>query len=123
MDYRQVNIGIIGLGTVGTGVARILLEQKELLKTRTSLDLNLKTIVELDWSKDRDLDLSQVKCITDADTLLEDPEINIVVETIGGYEPAFSFISKALRNRKHVVTANKALIATKVWSCIKLPGK
>ena len=120
MDYRQVNIGIIGLGTVGTGVARILLEQKELLKTRTSLDLNLKTIVELDWSKDRDLDLSQVKCITDADTLLEDPEINIVVETIGGYEPAFSFISKALRNRKHVVTANKALIATKGMELYKI---
>ncbi|HHU89826.1 MAG TPA: homoserine dehydrogenase [Clostridiaceae bacterium] len=111
---------MIGLGTVGTGVARILLEQKELLKTRTSLDFNLKTIVELDWSKDRNLDLSQVNCTTDADTLLEDPEINVVIETIGGYEPAFTFISKALKNRKHVVTANKALIATKGMELYKM---
>ena len=120
MDNRQVNIGIIGLGTVGTGVARILLDQKELLKTRCALNFNLKTIVELDWNKDRGLDLTQVNCTTNIDTLLEDPEINIVVETIGGYEPAFSFISKALRNRKHVVTANKALVATKGMELYKI---
>ncbi len=120
MENRQVNIGIIGLGTVGTGVARLLLEQKELLKTRSTLCFNLKTIVELDWNKNRNLDLSEVNCTSDVDTLLEDPEINIVVETIGGYEPAFSFISKALRNRKHVVTANKALIATKGMELYKI---
>jgi len=120
MSCRQVNVGIIGLGTVGTGVARILLEQKELLKTRTSLDFNLKTIADLDWSRDRNLDLSHVNCTTNADTLLEDPEINIVVETIGGYEPAFSFISKALKNGKHVVTANKALIATRGMELYKI---
>jgi homoserine dehydrogenase len=120
MENRKVNIGIIGLGTVGTGVARILLEQKELLKTRSSLNFNLKTIAELDWSNDRDLDLSQVYCTTNANELLDDPDINIVVETIGGYEPAFSFISKALNNRKHVVTANKALIATKGMELYKI---
>ncbi|MGI6124752.1 MAG: homoserine dehydrogenase, partial [Acetivibrionales bacterium] len=120
MKNRQVNIGIIGLGTVGTGVARILLEQKELLTTRSTLSFNLKTIAELDWNKDRNLDLSQVNCTTDVDELLNDPEINIVVETIGGYEPAFTFISKALKNRKHVVTANKALIATKGMELYKI---
>ncbi len=113
MKDNQVNVGIIGLGTVGTGVARILLEQHELLKTRTAINFNLKTIVELDWSKDRQLNLENVTCTTDVQVLLNDPEINIVVETIGGYEPAFSFITQALRNKKHVVTANKALIATK----------
>ena len=120
MENRQVNIGIIGLGTVGTGVARILLEQKDLLETRSGLNFNLKTIAELDWSKERDLDLSCVNCTTNAHELLDDPEINIVVETIGGYEPAFSFISKALKNRKHVVTANKALIATKGMELYKI---
>lgn len=120
MKNRQVNIGIIGLGTVGTGVARILLEQKELLKTRSTLNFNLKTISELNWSKDRNLDLSGVNCTTDVNDILNDPEINIVVETIGGYEPAFSFISKALKNRKHVVTANKALIATKGLELYKI---
>ncbi len=120
MKNRQVNIGIIGLGTVGTGVARVLLEQKELLKTRSTLNFNLKTISELNWDKDRNLDLSGVICTTNVNDILEDPEINIVVETIGGYEPAFTFISKALKNRKHVVTANKALIATKGMELYKI---
>lgn len=113
MKDHQVNVGIIGLGTVGTGVARVLLEQKELLKNRSKLSFHLKTIVELDWSKERGLDLTDIRCTTKVEDLLDDPEINIVVETIGGYEPAFSFITRALRNRKHVVTANKALIATR----------
>ncbi len=120
MNKRQVNIGIIGLGTVGTGVARVLLEQKELLKTRSTLNFNLKTISELNWDKDRNLDLSGVICTTNVNDILEDPEINIVVETIGGYEPAFTFISKALKNRKHVVTANKALIATRGMELYKI---
>lgn len=112
MKNGQIYVGIIGLGTVGTGVARILLQQRELLKTRTSVTFNLKAIAELDWKKERDLDLTTVKCTTDVNELLDDPDISVIVETIGGYQPAFSFITKALQNRKHVVTANKALIAT-----------
>ena len=112
MNGQRVKIGIIGLGTVGVGVARILLQQGDLLKTRSTLTFHLKTIAELDWNKDRNLDLSNVKCTDNAYDVLDDPEINIVVETIGGYEPAFSFIKRALENRKHVVTANKALITT-----------
>lgn len=113
MKDHQVNIGIIGLGTVGAGVARVLLEQRELLKTRSALTFNLKAISELDWSKDRGLNLDSVHCTCNAHELLEDPDIDIIVETIGGYQPAFDFIRKAFQNRKHVVTANKALIATK----------
>lgn len=113
MNNQQINVGIIGLGTVGTGVARILLQQKDLLKTRTGLTFNLKSISELNWEKERDLDLSTVQCTTDIQALLDDPDIHIIVETIGGYEPAFTFIKKALQKGKHVVTANKALIATR----------
>lgn len=113
MQDHHVNIGILGLGTVGTGVARVLTEQQALLKTRATLDFKLKAIAELNWDKERDLNLQGVRCTSNADDILEDPEIDIVVETMGGYEPAFTFIRKALRNRKHVVTANKALIATK----------
>lgn len=120
MKDHQVNVGIIGLGTVGTGVARILLTQRELLNTRTALHFNLKAISEIDWKKPRDLDLSGVQCTSNADDILTNPDIDIVVETIGGYEPAFSFIKKALQNHKHVVTANKALIATKGWELFKL---
>ncbi|HEY8464828.1 MAG TPA: homoserine dehydrogenase [Bacillota bacterium] len=123
MENNQVNVGILGLGTVGTGVARILLEQAELLKTRSGLAFNLAAIAELDWGKERDLDLSGVKCTTNVNELLEDPAIDVIVETIGGYEPAFSFVSQALNQRKQVVTANKALIATKGRDLFKLARK
>ena len=113
MQDHHINIGILGLGTVGTGVARVLLEQRELLKTRSALTFNLAAIAELNWDKKRDLDLGGVHCTTNVADILEDPAIDIVVETIGGYEPAFSLICQALRNRKSVVTANKALVATK----------
>ncbi len=109
----KVNVGVIGVGTVGAGVAEILINQRELLRARTNLDLNLKTAVDINWDKAKGLDMSSVKRSNQADDILEDPDIDIVVETIGGYEPAFSFISKALKNKKHVVTANKALIASK----------
>ncbi len=111
MKQKLIQIGIIGLGTVGTGVARVLLHQRELLNTRTGVIFNLKAIAELDWNRNRNLDLTGVKCTTDVNELLDDPEIGVIVETIGGYQPAFSFITKALQNHKHVVTANKALIA------------
>lgn len=120
MNDHEVNIGILGLGTVGTGVAKILLTQQELLKTRTSLTFKLKSIADINWTVKRDLNLDGIQCLTDADQILTDPEIDIVVETIGGYEPAFSYICRALRNRKHVVTANKALIATRGRELFKI---
>ncbi len=113
MKEHRINVGIIGFGTVGTGVARVLIEQNELLKTRSGIEFKLKAIVDLDWERDRNLELSDVKCSTNIDDVLDDPEIDIVVETIGGYEPAFTFICRALRNHKYVITANKALIASK----------
>ncbi|HOJ78560.1 MAG TPA: homoserine dehydrogenase [Bacillota bacterium] len=120
MKDNQVNVGIIGLGTVGTGVARILLEQKDLLTTRTGLTFKLSGIAELNWDIDRNLDLTGVNCYRDANQLLDDASIDIIIETIGGYEPAYTFVAKALKNRKHVVTANKALIATKGRELFKL---
>ena len=113
MKNRQVNIGIMGLGTVGTGVARVLLEQQDILKNRSAFTFHLKTISELNWDKKRDLDLSSVACTSNVNDILEDPEIDVVVETIGGIEPSFTFVSKALSRGKHVVTANKALVATR----------
>lgn len=120
MNDHEVNIGILGLGTVGTGVAKILLTQQDLLKTRSALTLKLKAIADINWNIKRDLNLDGIECLTDANQLIANPEIDIVVETIGGYEPAFSFICQALRNRKHVVTANKALIAAKGRELFKI---
>lgn len=110
---RVINLGILGLGTVGTGVAKVLLEEGDLLTKRTGMCFRLKSAADLDWSRDRGVDFNGVHTTTDINEILNDPEIEIIVETIGGYEPAFTYIMQALANHKHVVTANKALIATK----------
>ena len=103
----------MGVGTVGTGVARILLQERDLLASRTAVRFNLAAAADIDWSWDRGLDWQNVRLTDDPISVTDDPEIDIIVETIGGYEPAGSLILRALRNRKHVVTANKALIATR----------
>jgi len=110
---REINVGILGLGTVGTGVAKILLNEQALLTARTGMSFRLKSVADLDWDRERGVDFDGVYTTTDINEVLNDPEIDIVVETIGGCEPAFTFVQQALGNRKHVVTANKALIATR----------
>jgi len=108
----MINIGIIGFGTVGTGSVRILLGNKEILKERIGFEINLRRIADLDIVRDRGINIPKDILTTDVDALLNDPDIDIVVELIGGIRPAKDFILKAISNRKHVVTANKALLAT-----------
>jgi homoserine dehydrogenase len=108
----MVDVGIIGFGTVGTGTVRILLENRELLKERLGFEINLRRIADLDIVRNRGITLPVGVLSTDVDALLNDPHIDIVVELIGGIRPAKDFILKAISNRKHVVTANKALLAT-----------
>lgn len=108
----MINVGIIGFGTVGTGTAKILLENKSIISQRIGFDINLKKIADLDIKKSRGIKLPEGILIANADEILNDPEINIVIELIGGIHPAKELILKAIRNNKHVVTANKALIAT-----------
>jgi homoserine dehydrogenase len=108
---KSINVGIIGFGTVGTGTARILLENAEIIRRRLGAPVVLKMISDLDVRRDRGLALGGVKLTTDAKDLLGNPDIDIVVELIGGYKPAKEFMLEAIRNKKHVVTANKALLA------------
>lgn len=108
----MINVGIIGFGTVGTGTAKILLENKDVISQRIGFDINLKKIADLDIKKSRGIKLPEGILTANADEILNDPEINIVIELIGGIHPAKELILKAIRNKKHVVTANKALIAT-----------
>lgn len=110
MSKRKIKIGMLGLGTVGTGVVRLL--QKRGFQAAVGLNYQLKTVVVANIQKPRRVDLSGIAVTDDAESMLGDPEVDIVIETIGGIEPAFTLISKALRNHKQVVTANKALIAT-----------
>lgn len=108
----MINVGIIGFGTVGTGTAKILIQNRKLLKDRTGVDVNLRRIADLDIKRDRGLRLPKGVLTNNADSLIADPHIHIVVELIGGTTIAKDIMLKAIRNGKHVVTANKALLAT-----------
>ncbi len=108
----MINVGIIGFGTVGTGTVRILFEKKDVLKERLGFEINLRKIAVRDIVRDRGVKVPEGVLTTDVDAVLNDPHINIVVEVIGGIRPAKDFILKAISNGKHVVTANKALLAT-----------
>ena len=107
----EINIGLIGLGTVGTGVAKILLEQKSLLAGKLGFNLHIKRIADIDITTDRGITIPDGVLTTDIDDILNDPEISIVVELVGGIDFAKNIILKALSKGKHVVTANKALLA------------
>ncbi|MDA8240320.1 MAG: homoserine dehydrogenase [Nitrospiraceae bacterium] len=108
----MIHVGIIGFGTVGTGTARILLGNRVLLRERTGIDINLKKIADIDIKRDRGLILPKGVLTSSADQLLDDPDIDIIVELIGGTTIAKEMVLKAISKGKHVVTANKALLAT-----------
>lgn len=108
---KSINVGLIGFGTVGTGTVRILRENADTIRRRLGAPVVLKRIADLDIKKDRGVSLSGVHLTTNAKEVFDDPDIDIVVELIGGYKPAREFILDAIRNKKHVVTANKALLA------------
>lgn len=109
---RQVNVGVLGFGTVGTGVVRILLENRMILRDRVGADLNLKYVADIDTGTDRGVVLEPGVFVKDAFQVVNDPDVDIVVEMIGGEGIARELILAAIEKGKHVVTANKALIAS-----------
>ena len=104
----MVKVGIIGVGTVGTSVANILKENAQMISARAGVDIVAKRGVVRNLEKERHLDISLT---TNVDDILEDEEIDIVVELMGGVDDAFEVVKKALKKGKAVVTANKALLA------------
>jgi homoserine dehydrogenase len=108
---KEIKVGLIGFGTVGSGVARILQKNSKLIEKRMGAKLVLKRIADVDLKTDRGVKLKQGVLTPRAEEVIRDPEIDIVMELIGGIEPAKTFILRAIRNRKHIVTANKALLA------------
>jgi homoserine dehydrogenase len=109
-----INIGLIGFGTIGSGVVETLNKNLDLIENKVNQKVKLKKVVDLDITSERDVEINPEILSTNIDDILEDPEIKIVIELIGGYQPALKFILKAMDNGKHVVTANKALLA-KHW--------
>ncbi|GMQ79729.1 MAG: homoserine dehydrogenase [Thermodesulfobacteriota bacterium] len=108
---RTINVGLLGCGTVGTGVAKILLENKDLIFSRVGAVLNLKHVADIDLKTDRGIPFDDGVLISDAFKVVDDPDIDIIIEMIGGKGIAKDLILKAIHNNKPVVTANKALLA------------
>ena len=109
---NEIKIALLGLGTVGCGVAKILHTHGAELAERAGCALALGRVADADLTRPREgLDLSRLPLTTDAAQAIDDPSVQIVIELIGGLEPARTFILRALAAGKHVVTANKALLA------------
>lgn len=107
---REIRVGLIGFGTVGKGLANALLAQKERLLQKTGNSFVLSKVADIALQTLPN-EFSEVTLTNDANDIFSDPNIDIVVELIGGMEPAKTFILKAIENGKHVVTANKALLS------------
>ena len=108
---KDINIGLLGFGTIGTGVVKLLAGNGLLIEEKLGARLRLKRIADLDITTDRGVPVAAGVLSNSADAVLTDPDISVVIELIGGYEPARSFVLRAIENGKHVVTANKALLA------------
>lgn len=107
-----IKLGLIGFGNIGTGLVNALNQNADLIAERLGTRIELAAIADADIKRKRDADYDPAILTNDANTLLDDPSIQIVVELVGGLEPARTFVEKALKNGKHVVSANKAMLAT-----------
>jgi homoserine dehydrogenase len=111
MSNEGVGVGLIGLGTIGTGVAKVLRDNEAVITKRLGFPLRLVRIADLDLETDRGVDLAGVQFDSDAPGLIADPRVDIVVELVGGYDAARKFSLDAIEAGKHLVSANKALLA------------
>jgi homoserine dehydrogenase len=109
---KQINIGLLGCGTVGTGVAKLVIDSREVIDARLGATLNLKRVADIDIETDRGIQFSEGVLTTDANSVVNDPDIDIIIEMIGGEGIAKELILKAIENGKQVITANKALLAS-----------
>jgi homoserine dehydrogenase len=109
---KKISLGLIGFGTIGSGLVKLLQESGDLIEKRLGARLVLKRIADLDIKTPRIIPVAADILTTKVQDILDDPDIQIVIELMGGYEPARTFIMEAMSRKKHVVTANKALLAT-----------
>src|SRR5256712_1788490 len=111
MATSSLNVGLIGLGTVGAQVAERMLIWQSQLARRAGIELCLRRVLVRDVKKRRTVAAPPVLLTADADELLDDPSIQILVEVAGGDEPMHGYLERAIRSGKHVVTANKVVMA------------
>lgn len=108
---KKIHVGLLGCGTVGTGVARLLMHNRELIRSRVGAEIILKRVADIDPDRDRGVRFDKGVMVTDARQVVDDPQIDIILEMIGGEGIARDLILRAIENGKPVVTANKALLA------------
>jgi homoserine dehydrogenase len=111
IDMDRINVGIIGFGTVGSGTVQILMENKGVIADRIGSEIAVRRIADLDILTDRGIPIDTSLLTTNALDIINDPQIHIVVELMGGTDKAKDYILMAMEKGKHVVTANKALLA------------
>ncbi|MBP7341432.1 MAG: homoserine dehydrogenase [Smithellaceae bacterium] len=109
---KKISIGLIGMGNIGTGVVKLLQQNEKLITQKLGARLVLKRIADINITAPRRIKIDRNVFTTDARDILNDPDISIVIELMGGYEPARTFVLEAIQKGKHVVTANKAMLAT-----------
>ena len=120
---ESISIGLMGLGVVGSGVAKTLFEKSDAIAQQVGCPLKIKKILVRDLSKKRDFDVSHHLLTTDPEQIITDPEIDIVIEVIGGETEAFEYIKGAISKRKHIVTANKEVISKHSLELFALASK
>jgi homoserine dehydrogenase len=116
---KKITIGLIGFGTVGTGVVKLLRGNAAVIRERLGAALSVKRIADIDIRRNRGIRVAASLLTTDARAVTDDPAIDLVVELIGGIEPARSLLLRAIANGKPVVTANKALLAAHGMQLLK----
>ncbi|MFC7321834.1 homoserine dehydrogenase [Halobacillus campisalis] len=106
-----ITVGLLGLGTVGTGVIEILEDHKESIQHKTGSNVIIKTVLVNDMNKPRDLKNSSAQLTDRYEDITQDPEIDVIVEVMGGIDHTLQILMEAIENGKHIVTANKDLVA------------
>ncbi len=108
---KSIGVGLLGLGTVGTGVVKIIKNHQDKLMHQVGCPIEVKKILVQSINKDRDVDVDSTLLTTNVHEVIEHPEVDVVIEVMGGVEDTRNYILSSLRNKKHVVTANKDLVA------------
>jgi len=108
---KLLRLGILGLGTVGSGVVKILEKNAENIKNKVGTEVKIKKILVNNLEKERDIEINRDLLTNKVEDIIDNPEIDIVVELIGGEQPAYDYIIRSIENGKSIVTANKLVIA------------
>ena len=110
---KEINVAIVGYGVVGNGVAKILEEEKDIIQKKSGININLKKVFTRNWNKKFSYPISEEKKAYSLEEILDDKSIDIVIELVGGLEFPYKLITECIERGKHIITANKHLLAEK----------